>query len=96
MPQLRQLWARTIKSMIQHTPGPWKIGPHLRCEVAGEAISFGKHGAVAVVLDAAIEAQANARLIAAAPEMLKFVELVATFFGRDGDNARALITKMKE
>lgn len=58
---------------MQHTPGPWKIGPRIHAEMF--ASIFGADGQLIVNLGDGgngIERQtANARLIAAAPELLE-------------------------
>lgn len=60
-----------------HTPGPWRVGP--RDDHRAEIRVFGGPGLPVAAADAAhilvTEAHANARLIAAAPDMLAVLEL---------------------
>jgi hypothetical protein len=70
-------------SKSKHTPGPWTVGYHCYqveapkgmsiCDIRGWGYLTGKgHGALGLPHDEAKEIQdANARLIAAAPEMLE-------------------------
>ena len=65
-------------SKMKHTPGPWHIG--VRTYYAGRDV-YGPHGqAVAVaelkLLMHPLEAEANARLIAAAPELLALLKRI--------------------
>ena len=62
--------------MTAHTKGPWNIGPHQKIISSGWSIRINDDSAIAYVLgEKNPELQANARLIAAAPEM--FAALVA-------------------
>ena len=59
---------------IKHTPGPWQINnfdPFQVCDADGEARGC---AAIAVMHGTAKEKRANARLIAAAPELLAALE----------------------
>ena len=68
--------------MSGHTPGPWSIRKHKRCYVKIDAPS---HNAIAKVVwqmkfggtDDALEA--NARLIAAAPELLEALQALIKY-----------------
>ena len=68
----------------QHTPGPWthkataSLGPQYA--VYGESDRTGRD--VAVVYNNGNEAEANARLIAAAPELLEALEKAADWLSR--------------
>lgn len=90
--------------MSQHTPGPWEIDQAIRhgftvySEQSGFIVGYmdeeGRYGAV--------ESEANARLIAAAPDLLEALEtIVATERDRHGyhpawtDQARAAIAKAR-
>jgi hypothetical protein len=58
--------------MSEHTPGPWAVAPTLKQEIIHPklgiiAIPCSNHG---------ISAPPNARLIAAAPQMLEALEIV--------------------
>ena len=86
----------------KHTPGPWHIG--VRTFHAGRDVYVPKGEPVAVADDAITatpEAEANARLIAAAPDMLAALrELVVNNMGHPKgitvpqlDKARAAIAK---
>ena len=59
--------------MSKHTPGPWKI---THSEVNGYRVSDSTGWGVAVVLKDTND-EANARLIAAAPQMLEALELLS-------------------
>lgn len=63
------------KPMSKHTPGPWKLS-HTR--IQGFRVSDSTGWGVAVVLKDTND-EANARLIAAAPQMLEALEAVAPF-----------------
>ena len=91
--------------MTQHTPGPWDrrnmgtpTGPSARHEVTGNGRIICRMGGLTK------EDYANARLIAAAPEMYEFVKLIAatpTTFGVDRrvprcvTMARALLARIE-
>ena len=82
-----------------HTPGPWKVfepiarGEDLDVEIYSDEQEY--IGAVGI--ERGINnAMANARLIAAAPDLLAFAEATAHTFGADtmiGKEARAAIAK---
>ena len=82
--------------MSQHTPGPWKVVPYEK-DSAWECIEArGAH--LACVSKA--ENPANARLIAAAPELLAALEQMAAECRKKGPfkslpNARAAIRAAK-
>lgn len=65
--------------MSKHTPGPWQLDPRPEDIINGtEAYGVREsedHAPLAVVYADAPESKANARLIAAAPEMLETLEL---------------------
>ena len=79
----------------KHTPGPWKIIP---IEDAARKVwdcVYYEDGNVDHHL-ACVEGKANARLIAAAPELLEAAKAVAKWLGRDindWDSLRAAIAK---
>lgn len=84
--------------MTEHTHGPWHMGTG-GLHVYDES---GAHIATCAVPTGARpfeEYEANARFIAAAPELLAIVERVAAFFdGTDaplGNDARAAIAKAR-
>lgn len=59
--------------MSKHTPGPWTVGSELRFDrFGGPTIKAG--ATVAVVMSGSGHAEANARLIAAAPRMFAVIE----------------------
>jgi len=62
--------------MSGHTPGPWKIGQHLPITSIGWSVTIAEDGsAIAYVLgDKNPELRANARLIAAAPDLLEALD----------------------
>ena len=61
--------------MNKHAPGPWKT---THSEVSGYRVSDSTGWGVAVVLKDVTD-EANARLIAAAPQMLEALELAADY-----------------
>jgi hypothetical protein len=84
--------------MNQHTPGPWL------CEAVGISVACGQKKIVATFeIELEIEGasvfdmQANARLIAAAPELLAALEKIAEYPGESlpfvQQLARAAVTK---
>ena len=64
--------------MSKHTAGPWRA---LRARIGGQirvdefVVKSGTHPNVSTVIASDIDTQANARLIAAAPELLKALKL---------------------
>ena len=83
--------------MRQHTPGPWRVGD------AGATVFGPKSDKPVPEIVATVRHKANARLIAAAPEML---ELLKCYIGahksmtpqtleRYDAEARALLAKMR-
>jgi len=66
--------------MAKHTPGPWRVASGNRLEIRGPRDEIG--WPVPVVYNAGLHsdetAQANARLIAVAPEMLAALEVAYT------------------
>ena len=63
-------------SLNSHTPGPWIIGTSYTDEIAIRDKDDDECIGVVCELDEG-KAKANARLIAASPDLLAFVELVA-------------------
>lgn len=83
--------------MSKHTPGPWHIGSNMILKIIN-----GSYFSIAEVNDWDDETVPNARLIAAAPDLLEALEIiVATEHERHGynpfwtDQARAAIAKAK-
>ena len=79
---------------MTHTPGPWKEydcdtdGTPDRGQLAGDIWGFGRDGKAAIVARAYYcedDSEANARLIAAAPELLEACEVASQFF-EENDN----------
>lgn len=85
-------------SEVKHTPGPWELG---YLDHAGQRVVRQEHIEVCTCWHHSVgsierEMEANARLIAAAPELLEALKLVVTRCGpksRDGALARAAIAK---
>lgn len=79
--------------MNKHTPGPWFVDAHNNVLAEGCLVAF---PSVAAGLE---KQEANARLIAAAPELLAALECLCSFdkplIQEDWDNARDAITKAK-
>jgi hypothetical protein len=85
--------ARLVAVMSAHTPGPWSIEHK---DHAARQIITSKKGAIAILQSYGsaeataaapliVERMANARLIAAAPELLKAAQLLAAWDQSDGD-----------
>ena len=72
----------------RHTPGPWTVGTHLD---EGTDLTRGEYVVFPVPFDE--EAKANARLIAAAPEMLAALQGFLAAF--DKDMTALVIAKLK-
>lgn len=53
---------------IEHTPGPWRVGPYYKHEVVSD------HGVICCAHLDTGETRANAKLIAAAPDLLEALE----------------------
>jgi len=63
--------------MSEHTPGPWRVEPGRETRVGADIVIVSRNGLVAIactIHEGAVNAEANARLIAAAPEMLAALE----------------------
>ena len=76
-------------SDTKHTPGPWKAN----FVISGAAYIFGGDRNFARVFNEwqdEANREANARLIAAAPELLEALESIAEFWNRD-QNEKAMI-----
>lgn len=82
----------------EHTPGPWKTGI---CQVTKDFLKGRLTEAVVTLNDEVIcitgEGDANARLIAAAPELLEALQALVrgVFDGPDDSDAAMLITKAR-
>ena len=84
--------------MSKHTPGPWSVGGPTEY-----AFQLSIEPSIGVVFGGGEEVQANARLIAAAPEMLEALDNAADALDSDNPDiqlraaivARAAITKVK-
>jgi hypothetical protein len=91
--------------MSKHTPGPWSVGPWFDNYGEPEIIIEHKADAgnlvIAVALGGLVGQEANARLIAAAPDLLEALNAMLTHMGMDEDEwnkptfdqARAAIAK---
>ena len=76
---------------MEHTPGPWE---------ADNGIVFSDFGTIATVIIDMVDKEANANLIAAAPDLLESLETLYDLFKsgdypgtEDLDNAHAAIAK---
>ena len=82
--------------MSAHTPAPWIVGHNLQNSIVTDTFQHGEW-AVADVNIVRAEAAANARLIAAAPDLLAFVKEWLNLQGSDENymtaKARAAIFK---
>ena len=76
--------------MSKHTPGPWEIKRHY--DPGYKFISAPKHSGLAQVVwcmedeDRSPECEANAHLIAAAPELLEALEKVDSYWSSPGED----------
>jgi hypothetical protein len=72
----------TTKAETKHTPGPWILDTDniIRTE-AGTCIALAQQGGDGYPLLSGDEVQANARLIAAAPELLEALQYVSRLLG---------------
>ena len=86
----------------KHTPGPWFAKFEAGRYVISYQGEFGPHRALAITGGFQPDNAANARLIAAAPELLEALQAVDVLFGHLAtdstqriwvDNARAAIAK---
>jgi len=68
-----------------HTPGPWRVNAHDIC--AGSDAVAGVYGTTGYAPE---EAQANARLIAAAPDLLAALKDVEEAWAGNGDMSMAV------
>lgn len=67
-------------SNAQHTPGPWSLGPSTKTliRIMSDSPILPR---VADAVNGTSESEANARLIAAAPELLKILERIESIEG---------------
>ena len=91
----------TKEKHATHTPGPWQIDDCTPGESTGLRFEVGtKDSVIARTTDGWKEAHANARLIAAAPEMYEmcklFEECMETIDGKDGYDASYELAKVRE
>lgn len=74
---------RTKNDMKRHTPGPWHVGEKVDKPHHYDLVGFGNGathvGYISVTPATAPEAEANATLIAAAPEMLEALKKCKDF-----------------
>ena len=76
---------------VAHTPGPWRVGEHNHC-----VIESARHGNIALVNLARMSA-ADARLIAAAPDLLALAKRYASeCSGCDGEGRRIVTFNDRE
>jgi len=91
----------TKEKHATHTPGPWQIEDCTPGESTGLRFKVGtKDSVIARTTDGWKEAHANARLIAAAPEMYEMCKLLEECMenidGRDGWDASYELAKVRE
>ena len=90
---------------VQHTPGPWEIWPDFDEEGENGSSIIGTNGdPLAVTISDRYSEDANAHLIAAAPELLEALEMIANDYAYlletklsspDADMIHELIAKAK-
>ena len=91
----------------QHTPGPWKFEPDMRVDeharpfdpekeyLAGWNVTNGETEIVGIEgIIPGGEAEANARLIAAAPDLLAALTELADVFAQDGERPGARFDRL--
>ena len=70
-----------MKTNTQHTPGPWNVGDDSPNDYEGPIIDTRDRAVAVITIDHETEStpedRANARLIAAAPELLAFAHMIA-------------------
>ena len=72
---------------VKHTPGPWEVECVMCDEVNGEAYEVHADGGAISI--AAPPSEADAYLIAAAPDLLAACQAAEAWFGRDRDQEDA-------
>ena len=75
---------------VAHTPGPWRATPH--SSIVGTGIVANRGIVVASVLGVPEVCQANARLIASAPELLALAKRYASECPKCGGTGGILVT----
>ncbi|MBY9208774.1 hypothetical protein ACIUZ0_37070 [Pseudomonas aeruginosa] len=73
--------------MSKHTPGPWHVGGPNKCTIYdkhGQRLANSFEGVMATQRTDS-ECEANARLIAAAPEMLGALQHIEEYWNRDSN-----------
>ena len=89
-------------SAVQHTPGPWPLEPtgDYKRWIVGKGLIEGPRGydLAEVYSDDCdpVEAEANARLIAAAPELFEAVRLFLAYDAGDMDDGAAMMIAYAE
>ena len=89
--------------MSEHTPGPWEVDAGLATDWIAFRVAAGSR-LTETVCDTVdgdeSERQANARLIAAAPDMLETLKEIRTYFeytdGVDDENASIVIEAIEK
>jgi hypothetical protein len=64
--------------MSKHTPGPWAVGPDLEVFYALNGVEITRPLKLTSMAGRTEEDRANARLIAAAPELLEALKVIAS------------------
>ncbi len=75
---------------MKHTPGPWQVNhndPLHVCDADGESRGCSPIAFVQVANDGRWAARANARLIAAAPDLLEALQSVLFTLEQEGDSS---------
>ena len=75
---------------VAHTPGPWRATPHN--SIVGTGIVANRGIVVASVLGVPEVCQANARLIAASPDLLALAKRYASECAQCDGDGRILVT----
>lgn len=73
--------------MTQHTPGPWHVGVKQAEKIVYDSTGWAVANATVYHGENdAEQVKANARLIAAAPDLLEFAKAVVRYAGSAGDD----------
>lgn len=78
-------------SEAKHTQGPWQVSNWYSTSGQSCGISNGILGVAAVYGTGRTEAEANARLVASAPELVAAVRALLTYFSTKTDDAPCVV-----
>jgi len=81
--------------MTKHTPGPWRLNGTLITAQDDMAVKVASVHGGAIGAVPALEQEANARLIAAAPELLETASTIADMLVADGGEATTRLRALR-